>query len=96
VIVLARQGRLQERRIAGELVGVARARAVAAVDDVIHHGGAVYRRPQLFANRLAFRYRSVLHEFLDIPPSSPARAASRSAASRANLSASRERAPSPP
>ena len=33
----------------------------------IHHGGAVYRRPQLFANRLAFRYRSVLHEFLDIP-----------------------------
>lgn len=33
----------------------------------IHHGGAVYRRPQLFSNRLAFRYRSVLHEFLDIP-----------------------------
>lgn len=34
----------------------------------IHHGPTVYRRPQLFSNRLAFRYRSVLHEFLDVPP----------------------------
>ncbi|AWI88331.1 hypothetical protein C0214_08760 [Methylobacterium sp. DM1] len=33
----------------------------------IHHGGTVYRRPQLFSNRLAFRYRSVLHEFLEVP-----------------------------
>ncbi|AMB44899.1 glycosyl transferase [Methylobacterium sp. AMS5] len=41
---------------------------VADVYDLaIHHGPAVYRRPQLFSNRLAFRYRSVLHEFLDIP-----------------------------
>ncbi|WP_298957588.1 glycosyltransferase [uncultured Methylobacterium sp.] len=43
--------------------------AADVYDLDIHHGGAVYRRPQLFANRLAFRYRSVLHEFLDIPPS---------------------------
>lgn len=41
--------------------------AADVYDLDIRHGGAVYRRPQLVSNRLAFRYRSVLHEFLDIP-----------------------------
>lgn len=42
--------------------------AADVYDLDIHHGPTVYRRAQLFSNRLAFRYRSVLHEFLDIPP----------------------------
>lgn len=47
----------------------------ADVYDVeIRHGGTVYRRPQIFSNRLAFRYRSVLHEYLDIPASARTRA----------------------
>ncbi|HEY0919873.1 glycosyltransferase family 2 protein [Devosia sp.] len=38
------------------------------VYDVTTRSGAiVYQRPQLFSNRLAFRYRSVLHEYLEAP-----------------------------
>ncbi|WP_237482023.1 glycosyltransferase [Lichenibacterium dinghuense] len=37
-------------------------------DVAIHHGGTVYRRPQLFRNADGYRYRSVLHEYLEGPP----------------------------
>ncbi|MCJ2077093.1 glycosyltransferase [Methylobacterium sp. E-016] len=52
-----------------------KAALAADVDDVeIRHGGTVYRRLQLFANRLDFRYRSVLHEYLTVPDSARTRA----------------------
>lgn len=38
----------------------------------IHDGGIRYRRQQLVSNRLAWRYRGVLHEFLDCEGAAPA------------------------
>ena len=46
----------------------------------IRHGETVYRRPQLFSNRLDFVYRSVLHEYLVIPPNARGRSVSKSVA----------------
>ena len=37
---------------------------------MVHDGPVSYFRPQLCSNRLDFRYRGVLHEFLAAPPGS--------------------------
>ncbi len=37
-------------------------------DVDVWNGGVRYGRPALFSNRLPFRYRGVLHEFLEAPP----------------------------
>lgn len=34
----------------------------------IHQGGTRYTRPLLFSNRKPYRYRAVLHEYLECPP----------------------------
>ena len=34
----------------------------------IRHGGIAHHRPQLFANRLPFSFKGVLHEYLEAPP----------------------------
>ena len=44
-------------------------------DVELRHGGIRYRRPQICSNSLNFRYRGVLHEFLQEPPGAISRGA---------------------
>jgi glycosyltransferase involved in cell wall biosynthesis len=43
-------------------------------DIQIRHGSSRFYRPQLFANRLAFSFKAVLHEYLEAPPGKLSRA----------------------
>jgi ADP-heptose:LPS heptosyltransferase len=36
-------------------------------DIEVHHGSIRHHRPQLFRNNMAFRYKGVVHEFLEVP-----------------------------
>ena len=46
-------------------------------DVLITHGNVRFSRPQLCSNRLAFYFRSVLHEFLEVPYAGCTRATAR-------------------
>src|SRR3954453_186395 len=37
-------------------------------DIQIRHGGSRFTRPQLWANKLPFCFKAVLHEYLEAPP----------------------------
>lgn len=43
------------------------------IDMDIHYGALRYRRPHLLRNALPFRYRGVLHEYVEIPPAASRR-----------------------
>jgi hypothetical protein len=43
-------------------------------DIQIRHGGSRFTRPQLCGNRLPFRFKAVLHEYLEAPPGPISRA----------------------
>ena len=43
-------------------------------DVAVSHGSISHHRPQLFSNRLPFRYMGVLHEYLEAPPGNLTRA----------------------
>jgi glycosyltransferase involved in cell wall biosynthesis len=43
-------------------------------DIQIRHGGSLFYRPQLCANKLPFRFKAVLHEYLEAPPGLMSRA----------------------
>lgn len=60
----------------------------------IRHGGTVYRRPQLFSNRLPFAYRSILHEYLVIPPSAQSCVVAAGVGIRYGADGARSRSPS--
>lgn len=46
-------------------------------DIEIRHGGASFFRPQLCSNRLAFCFKAVLHEYLEVPPAPFSRASAK-------------------
>src|SRR5262249_49491869 len=62
-------------------------------DVQIRHGAVSHFRPQIFSNHESFRFKGVLHEYLELPPGNFSRATAAGISINASTAGARSRNP---